>query len=248
MLPPIDMSYVADQLLELGEEIQRAFEECADPIEPAPQVLLTGLDRLLDTLRAAEMDTLEESAEALRRMTGSEPAMLLTHGLDLLAQLASLAGRLNLPRHARGVEELALPFCCWMLRRGGELLHPEPVVNAAAVLANGLTDPDELAQLFGLMKEVVEGMDPEQTLESDSRNPGRPWRVLLLNWGIVATRSRQPALMAEAFDALGEQLPEEAPAFFREGMGQMEALGYPAHVRAVMQQYFDRWCSGQRLH
>jgi hypothetical protein len=54
--------------------------------------------------------------------------------------------------------------------------------------------------------------------------------------------------MEEAFRAIGEQLPEHAPYFFREGMGQMDTQNYPPHVREVVQRYFDRWCSGQRLH
>ena len=41
-----------------------------------------------------------------------------------------------------------------------------------------------------------------------------PWRVLLLNWGIVATRSLRPPLMRDAFDRLLEHLPEDASGFF----------------------------------
>ncbi len=40
----------------------------------------------------------------------------------------------------------------------------------------------------------------------------------------------------------------DAPDFFREGMGQIEALDYPPQVREVMQRYFEVWCVGQRLH
>jgi hypothetical protein len=72
--------------------------------------------------------------------------------------------------------------------------------------------------------------------------------VFLLNKAIVATRSHQPALMDEAFDALADQLPEEAPDFFREGMGQMDALDYPAEVRAVMERWYEQWCSKRVLH
>ncbi len=248
MLPPIDMSYIADQLVDVGDEIQRAAEESDVPIEPNPQVILMGLERLLDIIRAAEKDTLEESARALREATGSEPAILLDHGIDLLIQLAELAKRLNLPLQARALEQLTLPLCCWMLRRGGELLHPEPVINAAAELANSLRAPDQLVGLFGLMNEIIDGIGLERALESEMTNPARPWRVLLLNRGIVATRSHQPALMENAFDTIVEHFPKDAPDFFREGMGQMEALNYPPQVREIMQRYFDRWCTGQRLH
>jgi hypothetical protein len=138
------------------------------------------------------------------------------------------------------------------MRRGAELLHPEPVVNAAAALANSLREPNELAALYALMSEVVEGVSPLQTQEAEedrrSRGADRPWRVLLLNRAIVATRSHRPALMNEAFQAVCEHLPEEAPSFFREGMGQMDALNYPQPVRDLMDRYYSLWCAGQRLH
>ncbi|MBK5964644.1 hypothetical protein CCR95_11270 [Thiocystis minor] len=248
MLPPIDMSYIADQLVEPGDEIQRAFDESKTPIEPNPRVLLIGLERLLDILRAAEKESLADSAEALRSATGSEPSALLDHGIDLLLQLAELGKRLDLPLQARTLEQLTLPLCCWILRRGGELPHPEPVINAAAQLANSLREPDQLVELFGLMNEIIDGIGLERAMESETTNPARPWRVLLLNRGIVATRSHQPSLMENAFDAIVEHLPEDAPDFFREGIGQMEALNYPAQVREVMQRYFDRWSTRQRLH
>jgi hypothetical protein len=105
----------------------------------------------------------------------------------------------------------------------------------------------DLAGLYALMTEMVEGMSPAR-IQDSGNFPSRPWRVLLLNRAIVATRSQRPALMVAAFDSLVEHLPEDAPDFFREGMGQMEALQYPAPVRELMQRYYDRWCTGQRLH
>jgi hypothetical protein len=70
--------------------------------------------------------------------------------------------------------------------------------------------------------------------------PQRPWRVLLLNRAIVATRSHRPALMEVAFDDVVEHLPQEAARFFEEGMAQMDALDYPPQVRAVMERYYLR--------
>lgn len=248
MLPPVDVAYIADELDRLGEEIQRAFEESVAPVEPHPDIPLLGLQQLLDALRSAEAETPDASALALRNQTGGEPEVLLDHGLELLSQLSDVAERLGLPQSARAVERLSLPLACWLLRRGSELPHPEQVVNAAAALANSLREPDELAGLYALMSEVVNGVSPQEIHRVDDPSPARPWRVLLLNRAIVATRSHRPALMTEAFDAVIEHLPEDAPEFFREGMGQMEALNYPTPVREVMQRYYERWCSGQRLH
>ncbi|CRI63074.1 conserved hypothetical protein [Thiocapsa sp. KS1] len=248
MLPKIDLSDIADELTRLGDEIQRAYDDSAQTVEPAPQVLLSGLAQLLDTVRASDAESPGASTQALRAATGAEPDALLDHGLGLLHQLSDVARRLNQESQAQAVEVLAVPFACWMLRRGGELQHPEEVVNALATLANRLRQPDELAELYGLMEEIAEGIGADRIQGMDPTDPTDPWLVLLINRGIVATRSHQPALMEAAFKTIGEQLPDHAPYFFREGMGQMEALDYPPHVREVMQRYFDQWCSGQRLH
>ncbi|MBK1722533.1 hypothetical protein [Thiocystis violacea] len=248
MLPPIDISYIADRLNDLSDEIQRAFEDSTDRVEPAPHVLLDGLARLIDIIRGADAGSPGDFAEHLRAATGSDPEVLLEHGLGLLTQLAGLAEQLHLTHHARGVEQLCLPLTCWMLRRGSELKHPEPVVNAAAHLANHLRAPSQLAELYGLLTEVMKGIGIERALELESSNPERPWRILLLNRAIVATRSHQPLLMEESFQSVVEHLREDAPDFFREGMGQVEALDYPPQAREVMRRYFEIWCVGQKLH
>ncbi|NEX22203.1 hypothetical protein G3480_18150 [Thiorhodococcus mannitoliphagus] len=248
MLPPIDISSIADRLNEIGDDLEQAYDEVADADGPEPRVLLDGMQRLLDIMRAADAGLPAKFPERIQEATGSDPEVLLDHGLRLLAQLSDLATQLDLPRHAEQMEQLGLPLCCWLLRRGAELKHPEPVVNAAAHIANGLHTTDELVELFGLLNEVMSGIGIERALELESNHPERPWRVLLLNRAIVATRSRQPVLMEEAFQSVVEHLREDAPDFFREGMGQMEALDYPVQVREVMQRYFDVWCVGQKLH
>jgi hypothetical protein len=248
MLPPVDIGYIAAELARLGDEIEGVRDEGPQGTEAQLEVLRSGLDDLLDTLSGAEADTLEASAAALRGLTGKTPEALLDHGLDLISRLSALAGRLHLPQTARGIEGLALPLACWLLRRGAELQRPEPVVNAAAALANGLRDRDELAELYALMREVIDGFSPLRIQETAVSDLTRPWRVVLLDLAIVATRSHRPALMVEAFDLVCEHLPEDAPDFFREGMGQIDAMDYPQPVREIMERYYVLWCAGQRLH
>lgn len=252
MLPPVDICYLAQEVARLGDEVKRLAEESEQPLEPHPEVLVDGLVDLLDSLSAAESADAWPSGSSLRASSVGEPDNLLTHGLDLLAGLANQVGRLQQPQLTHAIEALALPLACWLIRRGAELIRPELVVNAAASLANRLKNPEDLATLYGLMTEVVDGISPRrsQELEGGGRAlpPDRPWRVLLLNRAIVATRSHRPGLMVDAFQAVCEHLPEDAPSFFREGMGQMEALNYPQQVRDVMDRYYQLWCAGQRLH
>ena len=99
----------------------------------------------------------------------------------------------------------------------------------------------------GERREITFKVDPiRQDLEK--MNLGRPWRVLLLNNSIVATRSHDTDLMEAAFAILTSQLPEDATRFFSEGMEQMEALDYPPHVRQVMEKYHREWPVNRSLH
>lgn len=171
------------------------------------------------------------------------------YGIDLLARLVALAGTLLPTPKARAIEELALPFACWIARCGGELGYLEPVVNGAAHLANRLMRPSELEQLYGLLTEVVNAVDLRLSQAHGLPvAPSRPWRVLLLNRAIVATRSHRPARIEEAFESVVEYLPEEAPTFFREGMEQMDALDYPPQVRDLMQGFYQQCCGQCVLH
>jgi hypothetical protein len=45
--------------------------------------------------------------------------------------------------------------------------------------------------------------------------------------------------MEQAFEQLLIRLPEDAAGFFREGLQQMDIIGYPDHVRRVMEKFFQ---------
>jgi len=86
MIPTVDIGYITQELLRLGDEIEQAAEESTVPVQPSPRVLISGLLALLDTLGEIERDTPAGSAQALRARTGSEPERLLNQGLDQAAQ------------------------------------------------------------------------------------------------------------------------------------------------------------------
>jgi hypothetical protein len=269
MLPPIDLAHIALEARRLCEDLTQAFtdayadspelaeaEGAASPQgDPDPCDLCQSLQGLLDALRRDDPDAdpqdpdLADYGSGLGSGPGApDLSALADHGFELLSRISALAGRLRLPQHARRVEGLALPLACWVARRGGELNHPAPAVNAAAAWANSLKAPDELATLYGLMSEMLEALSPRLTQDRNALDPNGPWRLLLLNRAIVATRSHRPALMELAFQSVVEALPSAAPDFFREALGQMEALNYPPQVRAVVQRYADAWCTRRTLH
>jgi hypothetical protein len=247
MISPIDLTEIAGELRRQARELVRAFEDDPRGDELDPQPTYNALGECLEACQRAGQADRERSGAPPEEGCGPTLDAIADHALGLLSRLTALANGLNRPHEARGIEALALPFACWVARNGGELSHLEPIVNAAAALANRLQEPSQLEQLYTLLSEVTAAVSPQVSQDTGLRDPSRPWRILVLNRAIVATRSHRPPLMEEAFEHLIEQLPDEAPGFFREGMEQMEALSYPSHVRVVMQRYYSRWCTQRTL-
>jgi hypothetical protein len=247
-IPPVDLGYLLERSTELCARLADAWEDLAPTAagSAGPEVVKAGLDELFAVLQRIE-DPLSD--EHPGRLGTAELRDLAGHGVGLLAELAGCARQLGMDHEASAAEALTVPFSVLMAREGAELAVLEPVVNALAGLANGLSEPADLVQLFGLIGEILAAVSPALAQDTDRTEPQRPWRVLLLNRAIVATRSHRPALMAMAFDTVLEHLPEEAPRFFEEGMAQMDALDYPPPVREVMERYYLRHGPARRtLH
>jgi hypothetical protein len=157
--------------------------------------------------------------------------------------VASASGQQN-----RDLTRLAIPICLWIARQGGHINRLETVVNSLAAYANELQDTAQIAGLANVIREIIDAASDEIRSDIEQTSPMRPWRIINLNYGIVATRSYDPQLMDEAYGVLVENLPQDAREFFREGMQQMDIVGYPEEVREVVEKYDRMWGSGDTLH
>ena len=122
------------------------------------------------------------------------------------------------------------------------------MVNSLAGYANELTDTSRLGDLCAVIREIIDACSDEIRRDLEQTNTLRPWRILNLNYGIVATRSHDPSLIDEACGELVKNLPQHARQVFREGMEQMDQVGYPDHVREVVARYDSLWGSDFTLH
>jgi hypothetical protein len=213
------------------------------------ELLAEAFRRLLDVMARVEGDSTDDGPEpTARRATGEDITELGEYGFRLTENLASLldqAGQGDLQTTLAG---LTADLALWVAAHGGRLDSIETLVDALALIANRVTEPPELGLLSEAMGRIIDAVSPLVREDLEKINPGRPWRILLLNRGIVATRSHDPDRMTEAFDFLIRHLPEDAAGFFTTGMEQMEALNYPAHVRRVMEKYHRRWTINPTLH
>jgi hypothetical protein len=88
------------------------------------------------------------------------------------------------------------------------------------------------------MDMVVDASSDEIKHDLESSNIYRPWRLLHINRGIVATRTHDADIMKKVFDEMILYLPQDAASFFSEGMQEMDALDYPPNVQKVIEEYF----------
>lgn len=202
-----------------------------------------ALEQLADVITRVEADT-QPTDDA----STSDITEIGDYALQLLEALSDESANPELNRQQQSLTSLAVNTALWIAHHGGQLATLEPVANALALMANSSHEPQELGQLSGVINEIIAAVASPIRQDLEKMNLGRPWRVLLLNNSIVATRSHDTDLMEAAFAILTSQLPEDATRFFSEGMEQMEALDYPPHVRQVMEKYHREWPVNRSLH
>ena len=233
-------SAVADHINEITA--QTAADATA---EEKPEQLLAGMEKAIDVMERADADAAARQGETV--LSDDEISEIGDFALGLLGAIVerveSASGHQN-----RDLTRLAIPISLWIARQGGHISKLELVVNSLAAWANELQDTQQIAELARVIREIIDAASGELRKDIEQSNPMRPWRIINLNYGIVATRSHDPALMDEAFAVLVENLPQDARAFFREGMQQMEIVGYPEEVREVVEKYDRMWGAGDTLH
>ena len=238
---PADLQSLLDSLL------PACIEASADTQAPQgandSSSLVEAFRQLLNVMARIEAD-----AQADRMSDSADITEIGEYALRLHEALAALAANAGLEDRQEALALVCINIALWVADHGGRIDTLEPVVDALALLANNLREHARLEALSHVISRIVAAVSPMISQDLEKVNPGRPWRVLLLNQSIIATRSHNPELMEQAFAVLTEKLPEDAPRFFTEGMQQMDALNYPAHVRKVMEKYHRQWTRNRALH
>lgn len=251
-IPPADLGSIQEALHSVARDVVEAFEDyrgSSRTHSTPPMLLLESLGHLLTLLAHHESLLLHPSPKEGPVPTEiRDIGSLADYGIRLFADLVEWARSLHLPEAHGELRRLSFAFGVWLAQRGAEISQLEPLVDHLAFVANGLRNPADLEQMYVATSQIMEAVSPTLAQDLECSRPERPWRILVLNRAIIATRSYQPRLMEQAFQTLVELLPEDAPAFFREGMEQMEALSYPDAIRAVMERYFQVWCMPKTLH
>jgi hypothetical protein len=240
--PAADIIRIIDAFGECAKDFMLYWEDQGKPdLESGnqPQVLLDAVLNLLDMFYAHEMQH--------GRLDLDELSELGNYGLNMLQALALDTQSVNYEFH-HYFETIAFPLALWLARNDAELDVLDPVVNTLARMANQLTQPEELENLFSQSSEIADALSVRLTQNLEQSLPGAPWSVFLINRGIIATRSLNPDCILSAYEAIIDYVPEVSHEFFTEAMEQMELLDYPPQVRLIVERYFNQTKSNTLLH
>ncbi len=252
-LPDPNASSFREGLAEPLEELREAWEitgESGQPGETTPALLVETFQQLYEAMQRTEASILAnmDTESSGNLATPSDVSELGEYAVEMFEQACHWAKHLKLPDVFERLQAFTISMALWVAGHDGQLLTLEPVVDALAQAANSTGEPEELFSLYEAMTDIMAATSPMIARDLEIVNPGRPWRLLNLNRAIVATRTHQPDIMEEAFSTLAEQLPNDAPGFFTQGMEQMDLLNYPPQVREVMDRYYKKWNVNRSLH
>ena len=213
------------QIIEFGDDGQRATGE---------------LVKRYGNVRP-EVSAYLRTFAALDRQYGGSGALPVEDAVEVVAAALTEMARLE------GTDEFAdltIGIALWAARHGVEIRAAEPVANALAVRSNRAASAQELAAVFGLMQGMIAHLAPRLEADLERSNPERPWRVLHANFAITAIRTRDPAMMDFAFDALDRALPDERAGFYGEALALAMNPRIEAAVRDRIEARHRKWAHG----
>lgn len=231
------------------DELEKIFSEASSVVlntwqeNDKPELLETTPDELIDAVNQFFIihEKLGNSPNPNISLNHDNISLIGEQTINCLADLAYWANELSLPDEAALLEEIALSVAHWVIRQKGDIRSLEAVVNLLANKADQTTDPALLTALFHVIKDVIHHTAAELKRDEDKTDPNRPWRMLNFNFAIVATRTMDRALMEQAFNSLGQYLPEDCPEFFEEGLKQSQKPVYGPEIKDIMAEYFRKW-------
>lgn len=232
-----------EQLNVALQPLQLSLQVGDSPADQNALQMIAALKQSIDIMERADADgqpTQVLSADATREIGD--------YIFNLLDQLAIAAANRGMQEQMLQFHRMALPVAVWLNRHHGVINKLDILVNAIASFANELTDPLRLEELADLAEKIVAMAADDIKRDLDNTDARRPWRVLNLNWGIIATRTHNTQVMQRTFDQLIKNIPLDAGNFFREGMQQMAIINYPQHVKDVMEQYYRLLSGDVRRH
>jgi hypothetical protein len=235
----VTISDIAASFKEITQQAAPEFsfpDDEGNPQIPSLGFLVNAFDNLLKVL-----------GDRRRRPKAERVSELGDHGLEILEQILLRAEHNRDFALKQSIEALLVSFAVWVRNQNGQLARLQSLAGTIAEFANATRDQQSLKKLYQVTHLIIAGVSDAVRHDYQNTDPNRPWRLLVLNHAIIATRTHDPERIEEAYELLCRLLPEDAADFFSEGMAQMDLIGYPDQVRAIVSKY-HRQCQNPHLH
>ena len=217
----------------IEEHAKQVTEKERDLLPDGPELLAESLTQFFNIL-----ETLEHKRSKQNNVLTEDMQQLADHGMGLFTEMVQWAERLNCEEAMDTFHFLTIPLALWAVTHQLKLSDIQLLVNTFSNMANHTEETNALCELSDVMESIFESITETLKQDSDKTSSGRPWRILNFNHAIVATRTHDPKRMEAIFERLMYRLPEDVSGFFKEGMEQMDVIGYPEYIRSVMKKYF----------
>lgn len=146
----------------------------------------------------------------------------------------------------RLVTLLALSTGVWIAQHGASIDELDLIVSGIAVFANQTNQQQDLEELYEISLHVLYAVDERIRGDQDEINPQHPWRLLLLNHAIIATRTGDPDLARRSYDRLIAFVPDDAGDFFAMGLRKAEAGHFSPQCHKMLRAYREQFSSRRR--
>ncbi|HIO92525.1 MAG TPA: hypothetical protein EYG68_06740 [Leucothrix mucor] len=220
-----------ESLAEMMQEFQStAVADIQYSIEAESSETLEGLRHVLYT---------HHTEEAL--FNAVEVSDIANMGMQLFERLHFKVQRDE--KYSQLIDAIILSFSYWVARNDGLIPQLDFVVNTLARTANAIHEKTALQSLYEVATYIIDAVPEDIKSSSSSLGASDPWRILVMNYCIISTRTHTPELMEKAFDVLLKYFSTEAPAFFQQGMNEMERIKYPSQVKAVIERYSQKYAA-----
>jgi len=236
---------VRSEFLDAIEELLPELKATKNKASMTALDMITAMKRNIDVMERVSADFHSARKDALKN---DDINKIGDYALTILDELSNVAANRNAQKSMLLLHRLSIPVAMWIVSHGGKISQLEIIVNAVAGYANELTDMEQLAEFCDVIRKVIFAVTDEIKMDMEATNPMRPWRILNLNWGIVATRSHNAEIMEVVFNQLVENIPADARQFFKEGMQQMKVIDYPEHVKVIMEKYHNLFKDEGNFH
>jgi hypothetical protein len=256
-----DINAISEVIDEVSMSVVSAYNEAAAVNchfhTLSPEQIAESLDHFIEILLLVEVDKVNATVlrdvpreydntllmNDIRRLDTGEISEIGNHGLNLLQTLSDWACALHLPEVQHRIQFVMVAVALWLARQGGQIQQLDAVVTTLTSLGNTASEPEFFIELSNVMGELMNAVSEDIRFNSLDRPETKYWRALNISRGIIATRSLNVDVMEKVFGQLVNNLPDDAAAFFEEGLSQLDRLDYPAHIKDVMVKYFHQYAT-----